>query len=147
MAMSVFCHQLHVRHSYLAPFFFLRGTYRARMLHGIIHSYCIKNLILKTKINLKINFNLKSYLENSSQFNPSWSLRPVLKFWVSTLFRKLMEFPTTSIFRVPSDLASIKLKFRSQQMTSFGSNQKFQQPPASFRDHNSWNVSLIVVHE
>jgi hypothetical protein len=39
-----------------------------------------------------------------------------------------MEFPTTLILRAPSNLAPIKLKFQSRQMTSFSSNQDFQQP-------------------
>jgi hypothetical protein len=117
---------------------------RTTFCHDIIHSYCIKKRTLKTKKNLKFDSNSKSYLENPINFNPSWFLRLVSKFYVSTLFRKLMEFPTTPIFRVTTDLASIKLKFQSWQITSFGSNQNFQQPPTAFRDHNSWIVSPIV---
>jgi hypothetical protein len=101
----------------------------------------------KQKKNLKIDSDSKSYLENHSNFNTLWFLHPVSKFWVSTLFRKLTKFPTTSIFRVPSNIASIKLKFRSRQITSFGSNLNFQQPPTTFRDHNSWIVDSIVVHK
>jgi hypothetical protein len=64
-----------------------------------------------------------------------------------TLSRKLMEFPMTSTFRVSPDLASIKLKFWGQQITSIGSNRNFQQPLTNFRDHNSWINSLIVTLE
>jgi hypothetical protein len=141
------CHRLYICHIYFATFFFWRGTYRADMLHGIVHSYCIKNLFLKTKRNLKIDSNSKSYLENLSNFKPSWSIHLISQFWVFTLFRNLMEVCTASIFRVFLDFASIKLKFRSQQSTSFSSNKKFQQPPTIFRDHNSWIVSPIVAHE
>jgi predicted DNA-binding protein (MmcQ/YjbR family) len=90
--------------------FFWWGTYRADMLHGIIHSYCIKKIILKTKINLKIDSNLESYLENHSRFKPSWSFHLASKFWVSTLFTKLMEFPMTLISYVSPDFAAITLK-------------------------------------
>jgi hypothetical protein len=99
---------------YILQPFFWRGTYRADILHGIVHSYCIKNIILKTKRNLKIDSNSKSYLENLSNFKPSWSIHLISKFWVVTLFRKLMEVSTALIFRVFLDFASIKLKFWSQ---------------------------------
>jgi hypothetical protein len=50
---ACFRHRLHVRHRYLVTFLLWRGTYRADMLHDIIHSYYIKKQILKTKRNLK----------------------------------------------------------------------------------------------
>jgi hypothetical protein len=95
---SVICHRLHVRHLYLAPSFFWWRMYRTGMLH-IIHAFILhEEANLENQINLKIDSNLKSYLENLSNFNTLWSLRPVVKFWVSTLFRELMEFPMTSTF-------------------------------------------------
>jgi hypothetical protein len=89
------------------------------MLYDIIHSYCIKKRTLKTKRNFKIDFDLKSYLENPSIFNTSLFLRPVSKLWVSTLIRKLTKLPTTLLIRVSSDLASIKPKSWSQEVISF----------------------------
>jgi hypothetical protein len=38
---------------YIGKLFLLVRTYRADMLHDIIHSYCIKKQTLKTKINLR----------------------------------------------------------------------------------------------
>jgi hypothetical protein len=35
---------------------------------------------LKTKRNLKINYNSKSYLKDPTNFNASWFLHPVSKF-------------------------------------------------------------------
>jgi hypothetical protein len=142
------CHRLYVCHLYLASFFFWWGTYRADMLHDIIHSYCIKKLILKAKRNFKkIDSDSKSYLENPLNFDPSWFLRPVSKFWVSTLSRNLIKFSTIFLFIVSTNLDSIKPKSRNRQITSFSSNQNFQQSPTTFRDHNWWIVNLIVTHE
>jgi hypothetical protein len=145
MGMSAICHRLYVRHLYLASFLFWWGAYSADMLHGIIHSYCIRKLMLKTKRNLKINSNSKSYLENPSNLNPLCFLHPVSKFWVFSLPRKHMEFPMTSILRAPSNLAPIKLKFWSRQMAWFCSNQDFQQPPTTFKGHNSSTAYRIEV--
>jgi hypothetical protein len=79
------------------------------MLHGIIHSYCIKKRTLESQKKLKkIDCNLKSYLENPTNFIASWFHRPISKLCVSTLLRKLMDFPTNVIFRVSLDLASIR---------------------------------------
>jgi hypothetical protein len=111
--------------SIFGELFFWWGTYRADMLHDIIHSYFIKKRILKIKRNLKIDSNSKPYLENPINFSASWFPCLISKFWVSPLFRKLMGFPTTSIFRVSSDLALIKPKSQSQEVTSFSSNRKF----------------------
>jgi hypothetical protein len=65
---------------------------------------------LENKKNLKIDSDSKLYRENPSNFNTSWFFCPVLKFRVSTLFRKLMKFPMTLIFRVSPDLALIRPK-------------------------------------
>jgi hypothetical protein len=62
---------------------------------------------LENQKKLKIDSNSKSYLENPINFNTSWFLCSVSKFWVPTLFRKLMEFPTTSIFRISTDLLQL----------------------------------------
>jgi hypothetical protein len=60
---------------------------------------------LQSKRNLRIDLNLKSYLENPINFNPSWFLRPVSMFRVPTLFRAFLNFPMTLIFRVSLDPA------------------------------------------
>jgi hypothetical protein len=52
----------------------------------------------------------------------------------------------TLTFSVSPDLAPITLKTRSQKVAAFGSNQDFQQPLTTFRDHNFRIVSLIVMH-
>jgi hypothetical protein len=68
------CHATdYVCHLYLVSFFFWWGTYRADMLHDIIHSCCIKKRTLKTERNLNIDINSMSYLENPINFDPSCS--------------------------------------------------------------------------
>jgi hypothetical protein len=66
---------------------------------------------MKTKRNLKINSNSKSLLKNAFSFNPSYFIRPISKFWVSTLFREFMKSPMTLIFMVSFGLGSSKIKF------------------------------------
>jgi hypothetical protein len=140
------CHWQYVCHLYLVNLFFWWGTYRDDMFYGIIYSYCIKKRTLKAKRNLKVDSNWKWYLENPIDFNAPWFLRPILKFWVPTLFRMLMEFSTTLISTVSPYLASITLKFWSQEVTPFSSNQKFQPQMINFRDHNSWVASWIEAY-
>jgi hypothetical protein len=68
--------------------------YRADRLHGIIHSYCIKKLILKTKRNLKINPNLKSYLENPSKLQ---------QFVAPSSGIEILSFPSLKAYGIPKD--------------------------------------------
>jgi hypothetical protein len=69
----------------------------------------------KAKRNFKkIDYNSKSYLENPTNFTVtgSWFVRPISELWVSILFRKLMDFPTTVIFIVSLHLVSIRPESR-----------------------------------
>jgi hypothetical protein len=106
-----------VNATYIWWAFLLVRTDRTACCHGIVHSHCIKKRTLKTKRNLKIDSNSNSYLDNPINFDPSWFLRLVSKFWVSTIFGNLMEFPMTSIFRVSPDLTSIKPKSHSRSVS------------------------------
>jgi hypothetical protein len=73
----------------------------------------------KAKRNLKIDYNSKSYLENPTNFTASWFVHPISKLWVSTLFRKLMDFPTNVIFRVSLDLVLIRPESCRREVTPF----------------------------
>jgi hypothetical protein len=107
------------------PFFFWWGTYRANMLHDIIHSYSIEKQILKHKRNLKSRFQFKDISQES--FQPQSFLLLMLKFWVITLLREFMKFLLTLILIISFGLASSKPKFWSRWVSSFGSNRNFRQ--------------------
>jgi hypothetical protein len=126
-------HWNYVCHLDLATFFFWWGLIGPLVVIASYIHVASRSEPWKPKRNLKINFDLKSYLENHINFSASWFLRVVSKFWVSTLFRNLMQFPTTLIFRVFPDLASIRHKFQNREITPFRSNRNFQQHPPDFQ--------------
>jgi hypothetical protein len=144
--MNASCHWLCVRHLYLAKkLFYWWGTYRTDMLHGIILSYCIKKQILKIKRNLKIDSNSKPYLEKPINYNASWFLRMISKFWVSPLFRKLMEFPMSLIFRVPPIWLQLSPNPKVENLCHSVQIRNSSSTPTC-RDHNFWTIGRMRVY-
>jgi hypothetical protein len=88
-------------------------------MSSYIHLHQEANLENHKKLK-KIDYNLKSYLENPTNFTASWFVRPISKSWVSTLFRKPIDFPTDVIFRVSWDLVSIRPESYRREVTPFG---------------------------
>jgi hypothetical protein len=100
--------------------------YRADMLHSIIHSYCIKKRTLKIKRNLKKSTPIQSHI---LRILPTSTLHgPFVRYWNSE-FSLSLESLCNSLWlqysEFPPDLASIKLKFQSQEIMSFGQIEIF----------------------
>jgi hypothetical protein len=153
-----FCHQLCVRHIYLASFSFGEERIGLTCCHGIISSYCIQKWVLRifnlTKATTKRTtlshplawLNRKSCHEIPLTFNSRKSLVLSQNLEFNHLLESLGSYLQLWYFEFPQFALGFRLKPQISQVSLFCPETGILATPSTFRDHYAWIISRIEAY-